>query len=83
VPIAARVLYPVFAILLSPTIASAAMTFSSVSVIGNALRATRRAVDGSFEDRQWGSGSKVAVAPPRIAGGPERLRSHTARISSS
>jgi P-type Cu+ transporter len=38
VPIAAGLLYPVFGILLSPMIASAAMTFSSVSVIANALR---------------------------------------------
>jgi P-type Cu+ transporter len=38
VPIAAGVLYPVFGLLLSPIIASAAMTFSSVSVIANALR---------------------------------------------
>ena len=38
VPIAAGVLYPIFGILLSPMIASAAMTFSSVSVIANALR---------------------------------------------
>src|SRR5262249_48109499 len=38
VPIAAGVLYPVFSLLLSPMIASAAMSFSSVSVIGNALR---------------------------------------------
>jgi Cu+-exporting ATPase len=38
VPIAAGVLYPFFGILLSPMIASAAMTFSSVSVIVNALR---------------------------------------------
>jgi Cu+-exporting ATPase len=38
VPVAAGVLYPVFGILLSPVIASAAMTFSSVSVISNALR---------------------------------------------
>src|SRR5712692_2898356 len=38
VPIAAGVLYPVFGLLLSPMIASAAMTFSSVSVITNALR---------------------------------------------
>ncbi len=41
VPIAAGVLYPFFGILLSPMIASAAMTFSSVSVIGNALRLRR------------------------------------------
>jgi Cu+-exporting ATPase len=38
VPIAAGILYPFFGILLSPVIASAAMTFSSVSVITNALR---------------------------------------------
>ena len=38
VPIAAGVLYPVFGLLLNPMIASAAMSFSSVSVITNALR---------------------------------------------
>jgi Cu+-exporting ATPase len=38
IPIAAGVLYPVFGLLLSPMIASLAMMFSSVSVIGNALR---------------------------------------------
>ena len=43
VPVAAGVLYPVFGLLLSPILASAAMTFSSVSVIGNALR-LRRAI---------------------------------------
>ncbi len=38
VPVAAGVLYPIFGILLSPMIAALAMSFSSVSVIGNALR---------------------------------------------
>ena len=38
IPIAAGVLYPFLGLLLSPMIASAAMTFSSVSVIINALR---------------------------------------------
>jgi len=38
IPLAAGLLFPIFGILLSPMLAAAAMSLSSVSVIGNALR---------------------------------------------
>ena len=44
IPVAAGVLYPMFGLLLSPVIASAAMTFSSLTVVGNALRLRKLAL---------------------------------------
>jgi Cu+-exporting ATPase len=45
VPVAAGILYPFTGLLLSPMLASAAMSLSSVSVIGNALRLRRARID--------------------------------------
>ena len=75
IPIAAGVLYPFLGILLSPMIASAAMSLSSVSVIGNALRRRRARLDA---DRS-GVSAEAAVPPMRPSPAAGRLPCSAAR----
>ena len=64
VPVAAGVLYPFVGVLVSPIWASAAMTFSSVSVIGNALRLRRRlsAVSRLLESSRCAASARAGCA---------------------
>ena len=61
VPIAAGVLYPVFGLLLSPMIAALAMSLSSVSVVGNALRLAKTRLPEDATSREPGT----RVLPPQ------------------
>ena len=67
IPVAAGVLYPVFGVLLSPMIAAAAMSLSSVSVVGNALAPRHDQAFGRLDLR-------LAVREGRQRCGDERMR---------
>jgi hypothetical protein len=66
IPLAAEVLYPFFGLLLSPMIAGAAMSLSSVSVIGNALRL--------LKVKLWLKGRKVQMESITFAPRPFHTR---------
>src|SRR3546814_16444232 len=70
VPIAAGVLYPVFGLLLSPMIAALAMSLSSVSVVGNALRLAKTRLP---DDARPGEPGTRAVPPQARSTGVTKI----------